>query len=185
MRRKLDYRIEAGGDGFEEVRELGFFTFGKFGEDEVDIADFFSQSVISCPEAKPWEVLGAKILNDRFKTVVAAGGAMSALTDFTELEVEIVADDKNILWRDLIKVGKSADGCTDIVIKSLGFNNDGIALFLPDGIKFLVRFPLKAFNLEIKIKRQKAEVVASEVIFGTWVAKSDDKFHKKIIPQRL
>ena len=110
---------------------------------------------------------------------------MSALTDLAELEVEIVADDKNVLWRDLIKVGKSADGCTDIVVKGLGFNDDSVALFLPDGIKFLVWFPLKAFNLEIKIKRQKTEVVASEIIFGTWVAKGDNKFHEKIIPQRL
>ena len=56
---RSNYGIEAGGDGFEEVRELGFFAFGEFGEDKVDVADLFSQSVVPCPEAKPWEVFSA------------------------------------------------------------------------------------------------------------------------------
>ena len=40
-------------------------------------------------------------------------------------------------------------------------------------------------NFGVKIQRQKAEVMASEVVLVAWVAKADDETHSYIIKRTL
>ena len=106
---------------------------------------------------------------------------MSALADLAEFEIEVVADDKDVFGSDFIKVGESPDGGSDVVIEGLRLDKDGVALFLPDGVELFVRFPFKARNFEIKIKRQKTEIMTGKIVFCSGVAEGDNEFHEDII----
>ena len=99
---------------------------------------------------------------------------MLAFADGAEFEVEVVTDAEDVFGRDFIEVGEGADGGADVVVESLGFNENGVSLFFPDGVKFFVRLPFEMVDFEIKIKGEKAEVVAGEVVLATGVAKGDD-----------
>ena len=125
------------------------------------------------------------MLDDGFETVVTAGGAVSAFADLPEGKIKIVTDNKNIFRFNFVKVCKGANRSADVVIKGLRFDNDSIALLFPDSVELLVWLPFEVVNLEIKIERQKTEIVTSEVVFGAGVAKGDDEFHERIIPQSL
>lgn len=39
-------------------------------------------------------------------------------------------------------------------------------------------------NFGIKIKGEKAEIMASKVVFVPWIAKANDEFHRDIITDR-
>ena len=98
-----------------------------------------------------------------------------------EFEVKIVTDAQDVFWRDFVEVGEASDCGADVVVESLGFDENGVSLFVPDGVELFVRFPLQIIDFEVKIEGEKAEVVASEVILATWVAKGDDEIHVYII----
>ena len=119
--------------------------------------------------------------DDRFETVVAAGGAFFAFAGGAEREIEVVADAEDVCGWDFVKVGESADGGADVVVKSLGLDEDGVALFAPDGVEFFVRLPFEVVDFEVKIEGEETEVVAGEVILATGVAKGDDEIHVYII----
>ena len=81
-----------------------FLFFGsKFAENKVDVGNFAicriasfkvgaeTRSII-CTKSKPWEILGVKMCDSGFQSIVAAGGTVSAETEFAEVEIEIVTD---------------------------------------------------------------------------------------------
>ena len=85
------------------------------------------------------------------EAVVSSCGAGLAVAEEAEVEIEVVADDEDILGWDFVKFGKIAHGEAGIVIKSLRFNEDVVALFAPDSGMFLVWFPAPALYFGIKI----------------------------------
>ena len=64
-----------------------------------------------------------------------------------------------------------------IVVEILRFEEDCVARFEPNGIVF--RFlPSQTFDFCVKIKCQKAEIMASKVIFVARIAEADYEFHE-------
>ena len=106
---------------------------------------------------------------------------MLAFADGAEFEVEVVTDAEDVFGRDFVEVGEVSDCGADVVVESLGFDEDGASLFFPDGVEFFVRFPFEIVDFEVKIKGEKAEVVAGEVVLAAGVAKGDDEVHGYII----
>ncbi len=54
------------GDFFEDFWELGFFFRGEFREHKIDVADFFTEFVVPCPEAKTREIFRAEVRDNGF-----------------------------------------------------------------------------------------------------------------------
>lgn len=166
----------------KESGEGGFFLGGKAAEDEIDVAKFLAEFVVPCAEAKTWKIGGAEIFGDGFEAVVAAGAAFGAVAEAVERQVKIVADDEDVFERDFVEIDEFGDGAAGIIVKSLRFDEDLIAVFEPEGVE--LRFlPGEILDFGIKIKRQEAEVVASEVVFWARIAEADDEFHRYIIAQ--
>ncbi len=149
-------------------------------EDEVDVADFVAEGIVPSAEAKTREMLGLEVLGDGFEAVIGAGGTVLTVAIFAKNQLKIVAKDENISRVNLIKVGKSSDGQARIVVKSLGFDKNPVAIFEPEGVK-LGLLPGEMLHRGVKIQRQKTVIMAGEVVFVPWVAEADDEFHKDII----
>lgn len=175
----LDF-VDFCGDFGEKSGEGGFFFGGEATEDEVDVAEFLTEGVVPCAEAKAWKVGCVEGFGDGFEAVVAATTASHAIAKTVERQVEIVADDENVLEGNFVKIDKFGNGATGIVVESLRFDEDFVAVFEPNGMEFGF-LPVEIFNFSIKIEGEKAEVVASEVVFGAGVAEADDEFHEGII----
>ena len=133
-------------------------------EDEINISELGANGGIICTEAETGEVFGVEVGGDRLEAVVPAARAFSAETGFSERQVEIIADDGNIFWRDLIISRESLDGFARVIVKSLRFEENDIARFVPKGVVFGF-FPVKMMDFGVKIKQKKAEVMSSKVIF--------------------
>ena len=166
--------LELFGDFCKDFWEFLLFGIGEFGEDEVDVADFFPKFVVAGAEAEAWEVFRAEVGDDGFEAVVAAGGASCSFADGAKGEVKIVANCQNILGRDFVKVGKGFYTLANVVVESLGFDVDGVAGFFPDGTKFFMGFPFATGDFEVKIEGEKAEVVTGEIVLCSGVAEGDD-----------
>ncbi len=168
---------------FQDFGEFFFFFFREVAEDEVGIAQFGTESVVVSAEAEAGEVFCAEMLDDGFEAVVAASGAFLTGAKLAEGEVEIVTDGEDVGGRDFIEVGESADGEADVVVESLGFDEEGGSLFAPDGVEFCVGFPSEMVDFEVEIERKEAEVMAGEVVFLAWVTEGDDEIHERIIAE--
>lgn len=105
---------------------------------------------------------------------------MEAVADFSEGEVEIVADDEEIARGEFVEVEEGADGLTGLVVEGLGFDEEAVAVFEPEGIEFWF-LPIKMMDFCVKVKSEKTEIVAGKVVFVAGVAEADDEFHGVII----
>lgn len=164
----------------EESRKGGFFLGSETAEDEVDVAELLAEFIVPCAKAETGEIGGVEVFGDGFETVVAAGAALGAVTKTIERQVEVVADDEDVLERNSVEIGEFGDSAAGIVVESLGFDEDFVAVFKPEGMEFGF-LPGEIFDFGIKIKCQKTEVVASEVVFWARVTEPDDEFHESII----
>ncbi len=169
------------GDFGEESGESGFFVGGEAAEDEVGVADFLAEVVVSCAEAKAGKIGSMEVFGDGFETVVAAAAAFGAVAQGAKGQVEIITDDEDVFEGDFVEIGKLDDGAAGIVIEGLGFDEDLVAVFEPEGVVFGF-LPGEIVDFGIKIKSEKAKIVAGEVVFWAGVAKADDEFHEDIIP---
>ena len=88
----------------EENWESFFFFRGEFGEDKIDVADFLAKFVVPCAETKARKIFGFEAFDDGFESVIAASGATFAKTESVEGEIEIVADDKDAFFGNLVEV---------------------------------------------------------------------------------
>lgn len=167
-------------DGGEEGGESGLFFGGEAAEDEFDVAEGAAEVGIVSAETEAGEVGGVEVASDGFEAVVAAAGAVEAVANFSEGEVEIVADDEEVARREFVEVEEGADGLAGFVVESLGFDEEAVAVFEPKGIEF--RFlPIKMMDFGVKVKSEKTEIMAGEVVFVAGVAEADDEFHGVII----
>lgn len=142
--------IDTGGDFGEEAGEGGFLVGGELTEDEVDVAEFLADFGIVSAEAKARKIGRFKVFRDGFETVIAAATAAFAEAEGAEIKVEIVAEDENIARGEFIKTEEIGDGETGFVVKSLGFEEDFIAGFEPEGAHFGL-FPGQIMSFGIKI----------------------------------
>lgn len=164
----------------EEGRESGFFLGGKAAENEIDVAEFLAEFIVPGAEAKTRKIGSMERFGDGFETVVAAGAALGAVAEAAERQIKIITNDQDVFEGDFVEIGEFGDGAAGIVIESLGFDKDLIAVFEPEGVEFGL-LPGEIFDFGIKIKRQEAEVMAGEVVFWAGVAEADDEFHRYII----
>ena len=77
-------KLEFCGDFGENVGELGFFFFGEFAKDEVDVTEFFAEGIVPCAEAESGEVFRAEVGDDGFEAIVAASGAVLSFAELAE-----------------------------------------------------------------------------------------------------
>ena len=166
--------------GMENVGEGGLFGGSKMTEDEIDIAELLADGGVVRAETETGEILGAEAGGDGFQAVIAAAGAFDAETGFAERQVEIVANDRNMLGWNFVILCESLHSFAGVIIKNLGFEKNGIVGFVPEGVIFRL-FPVKMMDFRIKIQEEKAEVVAGEVVFWAGITESDDKIHKIIV----
>lgn len=82
-------------------------------------------------------------------------------------------------WNFVI-LREGLNGGTGIVIKSLRFEEDCIASFVPEGIIFGL-FPVKMVDFRIKIQEEKAEIMAGEIVFWAGVTEANDEVHDIMI----
>lgn len=167
-------------DGGEEGGESGLFFGGEAAEDEFDVAEGVAEVGVVGAEAETGEVGGVEVASDGFETVVAAAGAVEAVADFSEGEVEIVADDEEVARGEFVEVEEGTDGLAGFVVEGLGFDEEAVAVFEPEGIEFWF-LPIKMVDFCVKVKSEKAEIVASKVVFVAGVAEADNEFHGAII----
>lgn len=119
-------------------------------EDEVDIAEFGADCGVVRAEAEAGEVFGAEVGGDGFQAVVPSARAFSAETGLAERQVEIIANDRDVFGWDFVEMGESLDGFAGIIIESLWFDEDSVAVFIPKSI-ILRSFPVEMMNFGIKI----------------------------------
>lgn len=172
--------VEVAGDTGEEVGEGGLFFGGEAAEDEVDVAKGAAEVVVAGAEAKAREIGGVERFGDGFETVVATAATFGAVARGAEGEVEIVADDEDVLEGDFVEIDELLDGAAGIVVESLGLDEDFVAGFEPEGVK-LGFLPVEMVDFGIKIKGEEAEIVAREIVFGAGITEADDEFHEDII----
>lgn len=120
------------------------------------------------------------MLRDGFEAIITSAGASEAIASGAEVELEVIAKDENIGRWDFVKMGESLDGLAGIIIKSLRFEEDLVAVFEPESVHFGL-LPVEMVDFGIKIKRQKPEIMASEIIFWAGITEADDEFHEDII----
>lgn len=157
----------------KEIGEGRFFVGSEVVEDEIDVAEAGAHSRIMSTEAKAGKIFGVKMRNDRFEAVVTAAAAVKAEANGTKIEVEIVANNENVLRRNFIKMAEGLDGLAGFIVISLGFNEESATSFEPEGVH-LGFLPIEIMNFGVKIKSQKTKIVASKIILSFGVAKSDD-----------
>lgn len=68
------------------------------------------------------------------------------------------------------------DGFAGIIVVGLGFEEDIVTRFEPEGVEFWL-LPVEVMDFGIKIKRQKSEIVTGKIVFILWVAEADNEFH--------
>lgn len=167
-------------DGGEEGGESGLFFGGEAAEDEFDVAEGVAEVGVVGAEAEAGEVGSVEVASDGFETVVAAAGTVEAVADFSEGEVEIVADDEEVARGEFVEVEEGTGGLAGFVVEGLGFNEEAVAVFEPEGIEFWF-LPIKMMDFSVKVKSEKAEIVAGKVVFVARVAEADNEFHGAII----
>lgn len=158
-----------------------FLFFGREAtKDEFDIAKGGTEAAIVSAKTKTWKIGATEMASDGFESIIATTGAFGAIADFSEWEVEVIANYKDIARGDFVKIKEFTNGMARFVIKGLRFDEESVAIFEPEGVKF--RFlPVEMVDFGIKIKGEEAEIMPSEVVFGARVAETDDEFHDEII----
>lgn len=116
------------------------------------------------------------MFTDRFEAVVPSAGAVSAVAQGAEWEVEIVANYQDILRGDFVEMHEGLDSYAGIIVVILGFDEDTVAVLEPEGTHFGL-LPVDFLDFGVKIQRQKAEIVAGEVVFAFGIAEADDELH--------
>ena len=155
------------------------FFWSKTAEDEIGVAELAPDGIIAGAKAETGEVAGAEVGDDGPEPVVATVGAGFAVAEGAKGEIEVVAEDENILGRNFIKLGKIADGQARIVVELLGFDKDTVAICEGESAMFGVGLPGEISNFGVKIEGQKAEVVTGKIVLVTGVAETDNKvFHR-------
>lgn len=71
------------------------------------------------------------------EAVVAGGRAVFAKTNLSEGQVKIIADDEDVAGGDFIEMSESLSWNAGIVVEALGFEEDVVLGFEPNGIIFV------------------------------------------------
>lgn len=116
-------------DSGKEGGEGGFFLGSEAAKNEIDVAEFLAEFVVPGAEAETRKVSRMEVFGDGFEAVVAAAAAFGAIAKTVEGQVKIVADDKDVFEGDFVEIGKVDDGAAGIVVESLGFDEDFVAVF--------------------------------------------------------
>jgi len=92
--------------------------------------------VVVATDTEARKIVGAEMFGDGLETIIAASSAGGAIAESAKRKIEIIADYKDIVRGDFVKIGESADGEAGFVVKSLGFNEDVLVVFDVFGVKF-------------------------------------------------
>lgn len=128
-------------------------------------------------DAEAGEVARAEGRSDGFETIIAAAGAFGAVADLAEFEIEIVADDENVVGGEFVKMDEFLDGAAGKIVEILGFEEDAVTVFGPESAKFGF-LPVEVVDFGIEIECQKADIVTGEIVFGAGIAEADEEFHR-------
>lgn len=140
-----------------------------------------AEFVVPRAEAEAREIGRMEIFGDGLEAVVTTAAAFGAVAETVEWEIEIVADDEDVLEGDFVEIGEFGDGAAGVVVKSLGFDEDFVAGFQPEGVELGLLPGFEAVDFGIKIEGEEAEAVAGEVVFWAGIAEADDELHENII----
>ena len=124
------------------------------------------------------ESIGAKMFDEGFDAVMAAGAAFIAESEPSEREADIVIDDEAVLRFPFEVAEDFADGASAEVHEGLGFGekDGGIRPFGDAGFPFGELLEVDAVTLRKEVEKHEADVVAGVFIFPAWVAETDDEF---------
>lgn len=132
----LEVFFDTGEGGLENIGESFSFVGGEFTEDKLRVAESSADVGIIRADTEAGEIASAEGGSDGFEAVIAATGAFGAVADLAEIKVKIVADDEEVGEAKFVKMDEFLDGATGIVIEILGFDEDAVAIFSPEGAEF-------------------------------------------------
>lgn len=92
--------------------------------------------IVITTDTEARKIVGAEMFGDGLETIIAASSAGGAIAESAKRKIEIIADYKDIVRGDFVKIGESADGEAGFVVESLGFNEDVLTVFDVFGVKF-------------------------------------------------
>ncbi len=150
---------------------------GEFAEDKFGVADAVAECVVGGADAVAWKIVSTEVVDHRFEAVVAARAAAFAKAELAEFEREIIANGEEILRCELIEIHDGTRDLPYLVVVALGFDEEAVAVFGDEGAEFWLVLPVEFVDFGIKIERQKADVVAREIVLVTRIAESNNDFH--------
>ena len=160
------------------LRQLGnllFLLVGEVAQHEVDLLSLGEFMTDADAQARP--LLALQELGDVFQAVVAAVAAGCTQTQRPEGEVDVVADDQDVVQLDVQLLLPIADGVAGQVHVGRGLQEVEFAPFVADDGHVAVAAGLEndIGCLGPGIQYHKADVVSCGGVFGTDVAESDDQ----------
>lgn len=157
----------------EELGQSGFFTGGKTAQNKVDIAEFGAQIGVVSAQTEASKIGGFEMFGDGFETVIAGARTFGAKTERAKREIKIITDNEDVTRGELVKMHEFSYGEAGIVIKSLGFDKEAVAILEPKRMKAGL-LPGELVGGGVKIQCQKTEVVTGKIVFVTRVAEAND-----------
>ena len=145
---------------YNKFDELGknswkLFALGRceFREDEIDIADLFTDRFIAGTEAQTRKIFIAEFANGGFEAIITAGGAALAIAKLAKVEIKVIANDQEVRNIRLVEVNYRANATSDVVIKSLWLYKKQIVFVVASdlGEKFSFALPVDLGEFGVKI----------------------------------
>ena len=164
-----------GDDLFGQLGNLFFLLFIEGAQDEVDLLALGEIVADADAEARP--VLALQELGDVLQAVVATVGAGGAQAQCPEGEVDVVADDEDVVQLDVQLLLPVADGVAGQIHVGGWLQEMEFAAFVADEghVAVAAGFENDIGCLSPGIQYHKANVVSRGGVFGTDVAESDDQ----------
>ena len=176
---RADAHESPGADARDDLlRQLGdllFLLVGEVAQHEVDLLPLGEVVADADTQARP--LLALQELGDVLQAVVAAVGAGGAKAQCPEGEVDVVADNQNVIQLDAELLLPVADSVAGEVHVGGGLEEVEFAPFVADERHVAVAAGLEndIGCLSPGIQYHKADVVSRGGVFGTDVAESDDQ----------
>lgn len=123
----------------QNLSQLSLLGPRKFAQDKVGIANRLAQLVVGA-DTQPSEIL-ADARDNRFQAVIAAVTALFAPADFTEIEIQIIADNQDVRCGYLVKMHNPRHAVTGAIVEKLSLREQRFAIARHFGVEFCFFFP--------------------------------------------
>ena len=165
----------AGDDFLRQLGDLFFLLFGELAQHEIDLPPL--REFVADADAETRPLLAFEQLGDILQAVVSAVAAGGAQAEGAEGEVDVVADDEDVVQLDAELLLPVADGVAAQVHICGRLEQVELAAFVAYERHVAVAAGLEndIGCLSPGIQYHKADVVSRGGVFGTDVAESDDQ----------